>query len=78
MLTKIRRYTIGFLCLYIFANVVEQIYILNKSDVSFAHVNIDRAQTLNPAPIACISYADGDPVFYQNQNVQMFSALNRG
>lgn len=78
MLTKIRRYTIGFLCLYIFANMVEQIYILNKSDASFAHVNIDRVQTLNPAPIACISYADGDPVFYQNQNVQMFSALNRG
>jgi hypothetical protein len=34
--------------------------------------------TLNSAPIACISYADGDSVFYQNQNAQTFSALNRG
>ncbi|MES2253328.1 MAG: hypothetical protein V4482_06590 [Pseudomonadota bacterium] len=51
---------------------------LNKSDISFAHIDINRIQTLNPAPIACISYADGDSVFYQNQNAQTLSALNRG
>lgn len=78
MLAKIRYYVISIFCLYIFLNVVEQIYILNKSDISFDSVNIDHIHTLNSAPIACISYADGDPVFYQNQNAQMFSALNRG
>lgn len=78
MFIRIRRYIIGFFCLYIFLNVVEQTYILNKSDISFARVNIDKIQTLNPAPIACVSYADGDSVFYQNQNAQTFSALNRG
>jgi len=78
MFVKISRYMLGFFCLYIFLNVCEQLYILNKSDISFAHVDINSIQTLNPGPIAYISYADGDPIFHQNQNAQTFSALNRG
>ena len=78
MLAKIRCYAISIFCLYILLNIIEQIYILNKSDISFAQPNINKIQTLNAAPITLISYADGDPVFYQNQNAQTFSALNKG
>ena len=54
-------------------------YMLYKADLSLQSLAHHRLTDKQPRlPVYLINYADGDPVFYRNQNALAYSALNKG